>query len=68
MRLRTDSPRPPSGSTTPRAGDADRRTDRPDRATLEALDQPEQLTALRATTTAMLPDRVAFSGVLAKFL
>ena len=38
--------------------------DRPDLAKLEALDQPEPLTALRATTTAMLPDRVAFSEVL----
>ena len=36
--------------------------DRPDPAKLEALDQPEQLTAVRATTTGMLPDRVAFSG------
>ena len=38
--------------------------DRPDLSKLEALDQPEQLTALRATTTGMLPDRVAFSEVL----
>ena len=36
--------------------------DRPDPAKLEALDQPEQLTAVRATTTGMRPDRVAFSG------
>jgi TnpA family transposase len=38
--------------------------DRPDLSKLEALDQPEQLIALRATTTGMLPDRVAFSEVL----
>jgi TnpA family transposase len=38
--------------------------DRPDLAKLEALDEPEQLSTLRATTTAMLPARVAFSEVL----
>ena len=38
--------------------------DRPDLSKLEALDEPEQLSALRATTTAMLPSRVAFSEVL----
>ena len=38
--------------------------DRPDLSKLEALDEPEQLSTLRATTTAMLPARVAFSEVL----
>jgi TnpA family transposase len=38
--------------------------DRPDLAKLEALDEHEQLSTLRATTTAMLPARVAFSEVL----
>jgi hypothetical protein len=38
--------------------------DRPDLSRLEALDEPEQLSTLRATTTAMLPGRVAFSEVL----
>jgi hypothetical protein len=38
--------------------------DRPDLSSLEALDDPEQLSTLRATTTAMLPARVAFSEVL----
>jgi TnpA family transposase len=38
--------------------------DRPDLSKLEALDQPEQLSELRAATTAMLPGRVAFSEVL----
>jgi TnpA family transposase len=38
--------------------------DRPDLSPLEALDEPEQLSALRTTTTAMLPARVAFSEVL----
>jgi hypothetical protein len=38
--------------------------DRPDLAKLEALDEPEELSTLRATTTAMLPARVAFSEVL----
>ena len=37
---------------------------RPDLAKLEVLDEPEQLSTLRATTTAMLPTRVAFSEVL----
>jgi hypothetical protein len=39
-------------------------TDRPDLSKLQALDEPEQLTALRSITAAMLPDRVAFSEVL----
>jgi len=39
-------------------------TDRPDLGKLEALEEPIQLSALRATTAAMLPDRVAFSEVL----
>jgi hypothetical protein len=38
--------------------------DRPDLAKLEALHEPEPLSALRATTTAMLPTGVAFSEVL----
>jgi hypothetical protein len=38
--------------------------DRPDLTKLEALAEPEQLSRLRATTTAMLPARVAFSEVL----
>jgi TnpA family transposase len=38
--------------------------DRPDMARLEALEEPEQLSTLRATTTGMLPARVAFSEVL----
>jgi Tn3 transposase DDE domain len=38
--------------------------DRPDLARLEALEEPEQLSTLRATTTGMLPARVAFSEVL----
>ena len=38
--------------------------DRPDLSKLEALDEPEQLSTLRTTTTAMLPARVAFSEVL----
>jgi len=38
--------------------------DRPDLSKLEALDEPERLSTLRATTAAMLPDRVAFSEVV----
>jgi hypothetical protein len=38
--------------------------DRPDLSRLGALDESEQLSTLRATTTAMLPSRVAFSEVL----
>jgi hypothetical protein len=38
--------------------------DRPDLSKLEALDEPEPLSTLRATATAMLPARVAFSEVL----
>ena len=38
--------------------------ERPDLAKLEALDEPEPLSALRTTTTAMLPTGVAFSEVL----
>lgn len=38
--------------------------DRPDLSKLEALDEPEQLSALRKATSAMLPARVAFSEVL----
>ncbi|MCA1679933.1 MAG: hypothetical protein LC777_13790 [Actinobacteria bacterium] len=39
-------------------------TDRPDLSKLEALDEPERLSTLRATTAAMRPARVAFSEVL----
>ena len=38
--------------------------DRPDLSKLDALGEPEQLSTLRTTTTAMLPTRVAFSEVL----
>jgi TnpA family transposase len=39
-------------------------TDRPDLSKLEALDQPQRLTTLRATVAGLLPERVAFSEVL----
>ena len=38
--------------------------ERPDLSRLEALDEPDRLTALRRTIDGMLPDRVAFSEVL----
>jgi TnpA family transposase len=38
--------------------------DRPDLSKLEALDEPERLSALRATVAGLLPDRVAFSEAL----
>jgi TnpA family transposase len=39
-------------------------TDRPDLSKLEALDQPQRLTTLRAAVAGLLPERVAFSEVL----
>ena len=39
-------------------------TDRRDLSKLEALDEPERLSALRTTVADMLPDRVPFSEVL----